>query len=186
MPNSRIGQLRMRLGVDSRRANPDRHIMADPRIIDVTLDERTILWRSADIEQERRIAIFDLIEGNYFAPTRTYADGYAGPYRIALSVEEGRLAIHISREDHSLLETYILGLGRFRRPIKDYFAICDSYYQAIRAATPQQIETVDMARRAIHNDAATLLQERLEGKIAIDFDTARRLFTLVCVLHIKG
>ncbi len=160
--------------------------MADPRIIDIALDERTIIWRSADIEQERRIAIFDLIEGNYFKPVRDYPDGYAGPYKIRLSVEEGRLAIDIAREDDSLLETYVLGLGRFRRPIKDYFAICDSYYQAIRAATPQQIETIDMARRGIHNDAAELLKERLAGKIDIDFDTARRLFTLICVLHIKA
>ena len=160
--------------------------MADPRIIDIALDEHTILWRSADIEQERRIAIFDLIEGNYFKPLRDHADGYAGPYRIALSVEEGRLAIAIARADDTPLETHILALGRFRRPIKDYFAICDSYYQAIRAATPQQIETIDMARRAIHNEAAELLKERLEGKIDVDFDTARRLFTLICVLHIKG
>ncbi len=160
--------------------------MADPRIIDVTLDERTILWRSADIEQERRIAIFDLVEGNYFCPQRAYPDGYAGPYMIALAVEEGRLAIAIHREDGSHLETYVLAMGRFRRPIKDYFAICDSYYEAIRNATPAQIETVDMARRAIHNEAAELLKERLEGKIDIDFDTARRLFTLICVLHIKG
>ncbi|UVO49524.1 UPF0262 family protein [Sphingomonas sp. SUN019] len=160
--------------------------MADPRIIHVELDERTILWRSADIEQERRIAIFDLIEGNHFAPQREHPDGYAGPYRIALSVEEGRLAIQIRREDDTPLETLILGLGRFRRPIKDYFAICDSYFQAIRQSTPQQIETVDMARRSIHNEAAELLKERLEGKIEIDFDTARRLFTLICVLHIRG
>ena len=160
--------------------------MADPRIIDVALDERTILWRSADVEQERRIAIFDLIEGNRFAPARVHPDGYAGPYRIALSVEEGRLALHIKREDDTPLETLVLALGRFRRPIRDYFAICDSYYQAIRQATPQQIETVDMARRAIHNDAAELLRERLQGKIEVDFDTARRLFTLICVLHIRG
>jgi uncharacterized protein (UPF0262 family) len=160
--------------------------MADPRIIDIELDERTILWRSADIEQERRIAIFDLIEENHFAPQREHADGYAGPYKVALSVEEGRLGIHIRREDGTHLETLILGLGRFRRPIKDYFAICDSYYQAIRQSTPQQIETVDMARRAIHNEAAELLKERLAGKIEIDFDTARRLFTLICVLHIRG
>lgn len=160
--------------------------MADPRIIDVTLDERTILWRSADIEQERRIAIFDLLEDNHFAPQRRHADGYAGPYRLRLRVEEGRLALEIHREDGSHLETLVLGLARFRRPIRDYFAICDSYYQAIRNATPQQIETVDMARRGIHNDAATLLQERLAGKIEVDFDTARRLFTLICVLHIKG
>ena len=160
--------------------------MADPRIIDVQLDERTILWRSADVEQERRIAIFDLIEGNHFAPARVHPDGYAGPYRIALSVEEGRLALHIKREDDTPLETSVLALGRFRRPIRDYFAICDSYYQAIRQATPQQIETVDMARRAIHNEAAELLRERLQGKIEVDFDTARRLFTLICVLHIRG
>ncbi|MBB4154283.1 uncharacterized protein (UPF0262 family) [Sphingomonas jinjuensis] len=160
--------------------------MADPRIIDVELDERTILWRSADVEQERRIAIFDLIEANYFAPQREHADGYAGPYRLALSVEEGRLALAIKREDGTPLETLVLALGRFRRPIRDYFAICDSYYQAIRQSTPQQIETVDMARRAIHNEAAELLMERLDGKIAVDFDTARRLFTLICVLHIRA
>ncbi|WP_375391241.1 UPF0262 family protein [uncultured Sphingomonas sp.] len=160
--------------------------MADPRIIDVQLDDRTILWRSADVDQERRIAIFDLIEGNHFAPQRHHADGYAGPYRVALSVEEGRLVIGIKREDDTPLETLILALGRFRRPIRDYFAICDSYYQAIRSATPQQIETVDMARRGVHNEGAALLRERLEGKIDVDFDTARRLFTLICVLHIRG
>ncbi len=160
--------------------------MADPRIIDVELDERTILWRSADVEQERRIAIFDLIEGNHFAPQREHADGYAGPYKIKLESEEGRLGIHIYRVDDTHLESLILALGRFRRPIKDYFAICDSYYQAIRASTPQQIETVDMARRAIHNEAAELLKERLAGKIEVDFDTARRLFTLICVLHIRS
>lgn len=160
--------------------------MADPRIIDIELDERTILWRSADIEQERRIAIFDLIEDNHFAPQRAQPDGYAGPYRVKLGVEEGRLAIHIAREDGTPLETLVLGLARFRRPIRDYFAICDSYFQAIRQSTPAQIETVDMARRGIHNDAAELLRERLDGKIHIDFDTARRLFTLICVLHIKA
>ncbi|TPG12787.1 UPF0262 family protein [Sphingomonas oligophenolica] len=160
--------------------------MADPRIIDVTLDERTILWRSADIEQERRIAIFDLIEGNHFAPQRAHDDGYAGPYKVALSVEEGRLAIQIKRDNDTPLETLVLALGRFRRPIRDYFAICDSYYQAIKQSTPQQIETIDMARRGIHNDAADLLKERLAGKIEIDFDTARRLFTLICVLHIRA
>jgi uncharacterized protein (UPF0262 family) len=160
--------------------------MADPRIIDVTLDERTILWRSADIEQERRIAIYDLLEDNHFAPQRVHADGYAGPYKLQLSVEEGRLALAIKRADDTPLETIVLGLARFRRPIRDYFAICDSYYQAIRASTPAQIETVDMARRGIHNDSAELLRTALEGKIDVDFDTARRLFTLICVLHIKG
>ena len=90
------------------------------------------------------------------------------------------------REDGTHIETLVLALGRFRRPIRDYFAICDSYYQAIRAATPQQIETIDMARRGIHNDAAQMLKERLTGKIEVDFDTARRLFTLLCVLHIRN
>lgn len=159
--------------------------MSDPRIIDVALDERTILWRSADIEQERRIAIYDLVEDNYFEPKRLAAAD-PGPYRIKLRVEEGRLALDIANQGDTHLETLVLGLARLRRPIRDYFAICDSYYQAIRSATPQQIETIDMARRGIHNQAAELLKERLEGKVEIDFDTARRLFTLICVLHIKG
>ncbi|WP_174279232.1 UPF0262 family protein [Sphingomonas bacterium] len=160
--------------------------MPDPRIIDVQLDDRTILWRSADVEQERRIAIFDLLEANSFAPRRQHADGYGGPYRLHLAVEEGRLVLAIRREDDTPLETLILAMGGFRRPIRDYFAICDSYYQAIRQATPAQIETIDMARRGLHDQAAELLRERLDGRIAVDFDTARRLFTLICVLHIRG
>ncbi|SEN23741.1 Uncharacterized protein, UPF0262 family [Sphingomonas gellani] len=160
--------------------------MSDPRIIAVELDEDSIGWRSADVEQERRIAMFDLVENNRFAPQKAQGDGYAGPYRLKLGCVENRLGIQISRSDGTLLDTLILALGRFRRPIRDYFAICDSYYQAIRQATPQGIETVDMARRAIHNDAAELLQERLKGKIEVDFDTARRLFTLICALHIRG
>ena len=160
--------------------------MSDPRIIDVELDEASLGWRSADVEQERRIAIFDLLEDNHFAAQRAHADGYAGPYRLKLQSEEGRLGLHLHRADGSHLETLVLALGRFRRPIRDYFAICDSYYQAIRASTPQQIETVDMARRGLHNDAAEMLRDRLAGKIDVDFDTARRLFTLICVLHIRG
>ena len=159
--------------------------MSDPRIIDVELDQGSILWRSADIEQERRIAIYDLVEDNYFEPQRIAAAD-PGPYRIKLRVEEGRLAIDIASERETHLETLVLGMARLRRPIRDYFAICDSYYQAIRSATPQQIETVDMARRGVHNEAAELLKERLAGKVEIDFDTARRLFTLICVLHITG
>ena len=161
-------------------------LMSDPRIIHVELDEQTILWRNADIEQERRIAIFDLIEDNFFRPLKAYPDGYAGPFRLSLAVFEGRLAITIAREDATHLETLVLALGRFRRPIREYFAICDSYYQAIRKATAQEIETIDMARRGVHNEAAELLVERLQDKIEIDFPTARRLFTLICVLHIKG
>ena len=160
--------------------------MAEPRIIDIELDERTILRRSADVEHERRTAIVDLLDANHFAPQRRHPDGYAGPYRLGLSVEEGRLAIQIKRADDTPLEMLILALGRFRRPIRDYFAICDSYYQAIRQAAPRHIETIDLARRALHNDAAELLRTRLAGKIEIDFATARRLFTLICVLHIRG
>lgn len=160
--------------------------MADPRISHIDLDEATILWRNADIEQERRIAIFDLIEDNLFKPLRSYEAGHEGPYRLELSVRDGRLSLEVADEDGAVLETMVLGLGRFRRPIREYFAICESYYQAIRKATPQEIETIDMARRGIHNEAAELLIERLHGKVETDFPTARRLFTLICVLHIRG
>jgi uncharacterized protein (UPF0262 family) len=155
--------------------------MSDPRIIDVQLDERTIIWRSAEIEQERRIAIFDLLEHNHFAPT-----GHHGPFRIFIRIEDNRIAIDLKDDAGEPLETVRLGLARFRRPIRDYFMICDSYYKAVRSDTPHRIETVDMARRAVHNEAAELLQECLAGKIELDFDTARRLFTLICVLHIKA
>lgn len=160
--------------------------MSNPRIIHIELDEATILWRNADIEQERRIAIFDLIEDNTFKPVRAHAAGHEGPYRLKLSVQDGRLTLDISDEQGALLETLILGLGRFRRPIREYFAICDSYYQAIRKASAQEIETIDMARRGVHNQASEMLLERLDGKVETDFATARRLFTLICVLHIKG
>ena len=159
---------------------------ASARIARIDLDEATILSRNADIEQERRIAMFDLIEENSFKPLRALANGYGGPYELKLAVQDGRLAIAIAQEGGSLLETLILGMARFRRPIKDYFAICDSYYQAVRRASAQEIETIDMARRGVHNEAAELLIERLDGKVETDFATARRLFTLICVLHIRG
>lgn len=156
------------------------------RIAEVTLDEATILWRNADVEQERRVAIYDLIEENAFKPVGSVERGGNGPYHLHLSVTDGRLAMDISDTAGQLLETLLIGMARFRRPIREYFAICDSYYQAIRKATPSEIETIDMARRGIHNTAAELLLERLDGKIETDFATARRLFTLICVLHIKG
>ena len=152
------------------------------RIMAVELDERTILWRNADVEQERRVAIFDLLEANHFAPT----SGAPGPYRILMRVEEGRLAIDVHAEDATPIETIAVSLAPFRRTVREYFAICDSYYKAIRNASPAQIETIDMARRGVHNGAAELLQERLAARVDVDFDTARRLFTLICVLHIKG
>ena len=160
--------------------------MADPRIIHIELDEATIIWRNADIEQERRIAIFDLIEENTFKPLRAFAAGYEGPYRLRLAVQDGRLALEVGDAQGKELELLVLGLGRFRRPIREYFAICDSYYQAIRKASAREIETIDMARRGVHNEAAEMLLERLGGKVETDFATARRLFTLICVLHIRG
>ncbi|AOR75490.1 MULTISPECIES: UPF0262 family protein [Sphingomonadaceae] len=160
--------------------------MADPRISHIELDDATILWRNADIEQERRIAIFDLIEDNVFKPLRSSEAGHEGPYRLRLSVQDGRLSLEITADNGAALETLVLGLARFRRPIREYFAICESYYQAIRKATAQEIETIDMARRAIHNEASELLLERLQGKVETDHPTARRLFTLICVLHIRG
>jgi uncharacterized protein (UPF0262 family) len=154
--------------------------VADQRIIDIELDDRTIIRRNDDVEQEKKIAVFDLLEGNSFDPA-----GHEGPFRVLLRVEDNRLAIDIKDGDGAPLDTIRLGLARFRRLIRDYFAICDSYYKALRGDTPHRIEAVDMARRGVHNEAATLLQECLAGKVELDFDTARRLFTLVCVLHIK-
>ena len=160
--------------------------MADSRISHIELDEATILWRNADIEQERRIAMFDLIEDNAFKPLRSFEAGHHGPYRLHLAVRDGRLSMEIADSAGEPLESLILGLARFRRPIRDYFGICESYYQAIRKATPLEIETIDMARRGVHNEAAEMLLEKLEGKVETDFATARRLFTLICVLHIRG
>ena len=154
--------------------------MGDPRIIDIQLDERSILKRNADIERERRVAIFDLLEGNRFAVA-----GHDGPYRVRLGVEEGRLTIELLSDEGAPDHAIRIGLTRFRRPVRDYFAICDSYFRAVRNDGAKGIEAIDMARRALHNEAATLLQECFAGKAEMDFDTARRLFTLICVLHIK-
>ena len=152
----------------------------DPRIIDIELDARTILRRSEEIEQEKRVAIFDLLEGNFFKPA-----GHDGPFRVLLRIEDNRLAIELGDEAGEPLDTIRLGLARFKRPVRDYFAICESYFKAVRADSPHGLETIDMARRAIHNDAAELLRECLADKVEMDFDTARRLFTLISVLHIK-
>ena len=154
--------------------------MADPRIIDVELDERTIIRRNEDIEREREVAIFDLLEANHFAP-----EGHDGPFRILLRVEDNRFAIDVRNEAGEPLETIRLALGRFRRPIREYFAICESYFKAVRSNSTKSIEAIDMARRALHNEAAELLRQCLAGQVEMDFDTARRLFTLICVLHIK-
>ena len=155
---------------------------ASPRIADIRLDERTVVRRGPDIEHERRVAMFDLLEENFFAPV----GDEGGPYNLVLAIQDNRLLFDIRHADDSALAQVILALSPFRKVVKDYFEICDSYFQAIKRSTPSQIETLDMARRGIHNEGSTLLQERLQGKIAVDHDTARRLFTLICVLHIKG
>jgi uncharacterized protein (UPF0262 family) len=154
--------------------------MGEPRIIDIELDEGSIIRRSDDIERERQVAIFDLLEANSFQPV-----GHRGPFRIRLRIEENRLAIELKDDAGEPLDTVRLGLARFKRPVRDYFAICDSYFKAVRSDSPRGLETIDMARRGIHNEAAELLQDCLKDKIEMDFDTARRLFTLICVLHIK-
>ena len=160
--------------------------MADPRIIAIELDDATFPTRAIEVDRERQIAIHDLLAANHFEPCRATANGHGGPYRVRLHVTEGRLAIDVADADGTQLETIQLGLTRFRRPIKDYFAICDSYFKAIDNASPAQVETIDMARRGLHNSAAELLVDCLKGKIVIDFDTARRLFTLITALHIRG
>jgi uncharacterized protein (UPF0262 family) len=152
------------------------------RLIDVELDD-TIGRSTPDVEHERAVAIFDLIEENSFRPIN---DTGEGPYRLKLSLVEARLVFAISREGGEDVVTHILSLTPFRRIVKDYYMICESYYEAIRNSTPSQIEAIDMGRRGLHNDGSQTLMDRLAGKIDVDFGTARRLFTLICVLHWRG
>ena len=151
-------------------------------IINITLDEATVVRRSPDVEHERAVAIYDLLEENRFAPV----GDYRGPYHLHLALQENRLLFDIRSEADRPLGTVTLPLSPFRRIIKDYFAVCESYFEAIKTASPSKIEAIDMGRRGLHNEGSELLRERLDGKIEIDFDTARRLFTLICVLHIRG
>ncbi len=152
------------------------------RLAGVTLDERTMVRRTRQIEQEREIAIYDLMEANRFEPVGSQG----GPYHLVLGVEENRLVFDIKLEDGSAHAKVLLSLTPLRGAIRDYFLICESYFKAIRHAPPSQIEALDVGRRGAHDEGSTLLRERLKGKIEIDFDTARRLFTLICVLHLKG
>lgn len=152
------------------------------RLVSVQLDDASIGRSTPDVEHERRVAIYDLIEENSFAPI-----GHEpGEYALKLCIVDRKLVLEITRPDGTPVVTHILSLTPFRRVVKDYFLICDSYYQAIRTASPSQIEAIDMGRRGLHNEGSRLLIERLEGKVAVDMDTARRLFTLVSVLHWKG
>ena len=152
------------------------------RLIAVDLDEASIERSTPDIEHERAVAIYDLLAENRFEP----AGDAGGPYRLKIAVVEKKLVFAIERENGEPVVTHILSLGPFRRIVKDYFLICESYFEAIKTATPSQIEAIDMGRRGVHNDGSQLLVDRLKGKITVDFDTARRLFTLVCALHWKG
>ena len=152
------------------------------RLVAITLDENSIGRSNRDVEHERAVAIYDLLEDNTFAPH----DDDGGPFALHLSITGSRLMLDIRRESGTPVMAHLLSLTPFRRIVKDYFMICDSYYKAIRTATPTQIEAIDMGRRGLHNEGSELLLERLKEKIDIDFDTARRLFTLICVLHWKG
>lgn len=160
--------------------------MSANRIARVTLDESTILKRNADIEQEREVAMSDLAADNRFTPLRAAERGQQGPWSLHLAVAGSNLAMQLSDRDGADAGTIGLGLARFRRDVRDYFAICDSYYKAMRKASAKEIETLDMARRAIHDRGTRALLDALEGKAQTDFATARRLFTLICVLHIKA
>lgn len=152
------------------------------RIAKIDLDERTVVRRNADIEHERAVAIFDLLDENRF---ELIGRGQ-GPFNLRLGIEENRLVLDIRENDETQVDRVLLALTPFRRVIKDYFMVCESYYTAIKQASPTQIEALDMGRRALHNEGAELLRERLDGNIALDPNTARRLFTLICVLHIRG
>ena len=147
------------------------------RLQAVQIDEASLAPMTRDVEHERQVAIFDLLEENYFQPV----DAETGPYDLVISLIDGRLALDITGPGYA--RRHLLSLSPFRGVIKDYFMICESYYQAIRQSTPSQIEALDMGRRGLHNEGSERLRERLEGKVTTDLDTARRLFTLVCALH---
>ena len=156
--------------------------MSDFRLAAVTLDENSVLRRTREVEQEREVAIYDLLEFNRFEP----AGSPCGPYHLTLRIEVNRLVFDILRADGHPESRLHLSLTPLRKTIKDYFLICDSYYTAIRTAPPSQIEALDVGRRTLHDEGAALLKERLHGKVDTDDVTARRLFTLICVLHMRG
>ena len=152
------------------------------RLYEVTLDEASIAHLNANVDHERQVAIFDLLEQNAFAPEGRDD----GPYRLALSIVDGRLILAIGNEEDPEIITHMLSLTPFKRIIKDYFLVCDTYFAAIKTAPPSRIQAIDMGRKALHDEGTGILIERLSGKVNLDFDTARRLFTLICALHWKG
>jgi len=152
------------------------------RVVAVTLDKKSLGRSSLDVEYERAVAIDDLIEDNSFAPV----DHDGGPYALHLRMADNRLVFDIRLADDTPVVMHLLSLNPFKRVVKDYFLVCDSYYEAVRTATPERIEALDMGRRALHDEGSKLLQERIKHRVTVDFNTARRLFTLVCALHWKG
>jgi uncharacterized protein (UPF0262 family) len=157
------------------------------RICHIEIDDTNLPAPTPEVEQERKVAIFDLLEDNSFAlPARADGAKANGPFRLALAIREKRLVFDIGSEGGVKLTEFHLSLSPFRQVVKDYFQICESYFEAVKRLPPAQIEAIDMARRGIHNEGARVLQERLEGKADLDIDTARRLFTLICVLHFGG
>ena len=157
------------------------------RITRITLDDANLPPPTPEIEQERKVAMFDLLEDNTFVlPGREGRAMPAGPYHLGLSIRDKRLVFDVAAENGDPAAEFHLSLGPFRQVVKDYFQICESYFDAVKTLPPSQIETIDMARRGIHNEGSRVLQERLEGKADVDTDTARRLFTLICVLHFGG
>jgi uncharacterized protein (UPF0262 family) len=158
-----------------------------PRISHIELNDKGLPPPTPEIEQERKVAIFDLLEDNSFVlPKREDRTVPEGPYHLGLSIREKRLVFDVETESSEKAAEFHLSLGPFRQVVKDYFQICESYFEAVKTLPPSQIETIDMVRRGIHNEGSRVLQERLEGKADIDVDTARRLFTLICVLHFGG
>ncbi len=149
------------------------------RLVAVEIDEVSLAASGPDAEHERRVAIFDLIEENSFG----VIGEDKGPYRLFLAMQDGKLLFDVRDEAEQPVHAFLFSISPFRGVIRDYFMICQSYYDAIRNATPHQIEAIDMARRGVHNEGSELVEERLKGKVEVDFDTARRLFTLICALH---
>lgn len=159
------------------------HATGNPRRLSaITLDEASIERGTPEVEHERAIAVYDLLEDNAFDPVGMPD----GPYNLNLSIQENRLVFQIFFEDGTPVATHILSLTPLRKVVKDYFLICESYFSAIKTAAPAKIEAIDMGRRGVHDEGSRLLAERLDGKIGLDHDTARRLFTLICALHFKG
>ncbi len=154
------------------------------RIVEINIDDSALPPPTPEIEQERRVAVFDLLEDNSFALKRENATD--GPYELMLAIREKRLVFDIKTQEHEPAAEFHLSLAPFRQVVKDYFQICESYFEAVKRLPPAQIEAIDMARRGIHNEGARVLQERLDDKVDLDSDTARRLFTLICVLHFGG